>query len=53
MEKLIREHENGTVITNPEDRLRTVLRKLVYRLAVTVDWIQRLFRRDSATSRRR
>ena len=45
MEKILAQQENETVITNPKDRTRTFLRKLVYRAAVWTDWVRRLFSR--------
>lgn len=45
MDKILREQENATIITNPRDRVRTFLRKITYRLAVIADWTRRLITR--------
>ncbi len=42
MDKILREQEDSTIITNPKDRIRTFFRKMVYRLAKWADWIRRL-----------
>ena len=52
MDKILREQEDGTIITNPKDRVRTFCRKLAYRLAVMADWTRRLFTRQSNESHR-
>jgi hypothetical protein len=52
MERFLREQENGTIITNPEDRISTFFRKMAYRLALTIDWLRRLFTRQPRKPRR-
>lgn len=44
MNKILEEHENGIIITNPRDRGRTFLRKMAYRLAVWHDWMRRVLK---------
>jgi hypothetical protein len=53
MDKILREQEDGTIITNPKDRIRTFFRKAVYRLAVWADWIRRLVTRQPKERDRR
>ena len=45
MEKILKQDENATIITNPKDPGKTFLRKLAYRYAYWVDRIKRVFRR--------
>jgi hypothetical protein len=42
MEKILQQQENGTVITNPKEPVRTFLRKMAYRMAVWTDRVRRL-----------
>jgi hypothetical protein len=42
MDKILREQEDGTIITNPKDRIRTFFRKMAYRVAAFADSIRRL-----------
>ena len=51
MEKILEQQENGTVITNPKEPVRTFFRKVAYRLAVLVDWFRRLFSHRSESNR--
>lgn len=39
MEKILKDEENNTVITNPDERGKTFLRKVVYRFAY---WLERI-----------
>ena len=43
IDRSLREQEDGTIITNPKDRVRTFFRKMAYRKAVCTDWVRRLF----------
>ena len=43
MNRILREQENGIIITNPKDRIPTFLRKVAYRIAVWTDWVRRTF----------
>jgi hypothetical protein len=52
MDKILREQENATIITNPKDQVRTFFRKMAYRLDVIADWTRRLFTRQSDENHR-
>lgn len=43
MNKILQEQEDGIIITNPKDRVRTFFRKMAYRIAVWNDWVRRVF----------
>lgn len=45
LNKLLRQFEEGTIITNPNERSRTFWRKLVYRVASAIEKIRYLFQR--------
>lgn len=53
MDKILREQEDGTIITNPKDRIRTFFRKMAYRVAAFADWIRRLVTRQPKERDRR
>ena len=44
IEKILTEKENETVVTNPSEPGRTLVRKISYRLAVWRERVRRLFR---------
>ena len=46
MEKILAEQENGTVVTNPDEPVRTFFRKWAYRLEVWRDRLRRLTHRS-------
>ena len=45
MEKILKEMENDTIITNPKDPVKTFFRKIRYKLACMGDIIKRIFHR--------
>jgi hypothetical protein len=45
MNRILQEQEDGIIITNPKDRVRTFFRKVAYRFAVCTDWVRRTFTR--------
>ena len=45
MEKILKEMENDTIITNSKDPIKTFFRKIRYKLACMGDFIKRIFRR--------
>jgi hypothetical protein len=49
MDKILREQEDATIITNPHDRVRTFWRKVTYRVTVIADWTRRLMTRRPDT----
>ena len=51
MEKILQQQENGTVITNPKEPVRTFFRKVAYRLAVWTDRVRRLVSRRPESNR--
>jgi hypothetical protein len=51
MEKILEQQENGTVITNPKEPVRTFFRKVAYRLAVWTDRVRRLVSRRPESNR--
>ena len=42
MEKILKQMENDTVITNPKEPVKTFFRKIRYRIACVVDWIRKI-----------
>lgn len=46
MEKILKEQENNTVITNPKEPARTFFRKVAYVCSSWSDKIKRIFRRQ-------
>ena len=51
MEKILKQDENETIITNPKDPGKTLWRKLTYRYAYWVDRIKRVFHRRHESDR--
>ena len=47
MEKILKEQENETVVTNPDEPARTFFRKLAYRFAVWKDRLWRILHRPA------
>ena len=45
MEKILKEQEDATIITNPKDPAKTYLRKLAYIFSIWSDRCKRLFGR--------
>ena len=45
MEKILKQMENDTIITNPKDPGKTFLRKIVYLSAYWTDRLKRIFKR--------
>ena len=44
MEKILKQMENDTIITNPKEPVKTFFRKIRYRFACGVDWIGRIIK---------
>ncbi len=51
MEKILRQCEDDTIITNPRDPGRTLLRKIVFRYTAWVDRVKRLLKRTQGGER--
>lgn len=45
MEKILQEQEDGEIITNPKEPVRTSYRKLTYKLGLWFDRLRRFFGR--------
>lgn len=45
MERILKQMENDTIITNPKGRGKTFLRKIAYRFAYWIDHIGNIFHR--------
>ena len=45
MEKILKQEENDTIITNPRGKGRTFLRKMVYVSAYWIDRVRKVFSR--------
>ena len=45
MEKILKQMENDTIITNPKDPGKTFLRKITYLCAYWTDRLKRIFKR--------
>jgi hypothetical protein len=48
MEKILKQYEDDTVITNPHEPGKTFLRKIAYQCAYWVDRLKRIFSRRQA-----
>jgi len=51
MEKILDEQENGVVVTNPNEPVRTFFRKVAFRFAVWTERLRRLFGGSSGPDR--
>lgn len=51
MEKILKEMENETVITNPKEPGKTFLRKTAYRFSYWADRLKRVFERRQRDGR--
>lgn len=45
MEKILKQMENDTIITNPKEPARTFFRKIAYRFAYGIDRLRHLYKR--------
>ncbi|UCF91038.1 MAG: hypothetical protein JSW39_22580 [Desulfobacterales bacterium] len=52
MQKILKQMEDDTIITNPKDPGKTFLRKIAYRRAYWADRLKKIFRRRPAAGGR-